>query len=116
MLEASHRGLWAVSLDMDPVLVLACLHEIVGGLASQPELGIRPACLLQPERHLRRDCRAAVENPGQGVPGNAQHPRRFGHTQTERFQAVLADAASGMRSPAGTGSSIRSSDPVQGPG
>ena len=41
--DASLRGLRPVSLDLDPVLVLAYLHEIVGSLASQPELAFRPA-------------------------------------------------------------------------
>ena len=67
---AGSLGLRPVPLDMDPVLVLARQLQIVVSLASQPELGVRPACLLQPERHLRRDCRVAVENPGQGVPGD----------------------------------------------
>lgn len=39
MLPISHRRLQPVSLDMDPVLVLARVHEIVGSLASQLELG-----------------------------------------------------------------------------
>ena len=41
--EASHQGLRPVSLYLDPVLVLVYLHEIVGSLASHPELGFRPA-------------------------------------------------------------------------
>ena len=32
--EASHCGLWPVPLDMDPVLVLAFLHEIAGSVRS----------------------------------------------------------------------------------
>ena len=41
--EALHYGLRPVSLYLDPVLVLAYLHEIVGSAASQPERGFRPA-------------------------------------------------------------------------
>ena len=38
-----------VSLDVDPIFVLARLREIPCGLPPQPELGIGPTCLLQPQ-------------------------------------------------------------------
>ena len=52
--ETSHRWL------RDPVLILARLYEIVGSLASQPELGIRPACL---QCSVRRGDEADVYAP-----------------------------------------------------
>ncbi len=44
----------------------------------------------------------AVENPREGMAGNAQHLRCLSHVQAEWFQAILADAAPWMR---GDGSS-----------
>ena len=60
----STRSLWLVSPDCDLVLSPPRLHEIIGGLASQPELGIGPACLFEADRHFGRDARVAIENPG----------------------------------------------------
>ena len=39
----------------------------------------------------------AVQDPREGVAGNSQHFGCFGHVQAERSQAVLPDAASGVR-------------------
>lgn len=73
------------------------LHEIMCVLASQPERGIEPGCLFWPERHFRRNCRVPVEHPREGVAGDTEHPRRFGHVQTDRIETGHANAAPGMR-------------------
>ena len=94
---SSGRRLRLVSLDDDPVFPLARLDEIPSGLPAQPELGIRPACLLETNGHLRGDGRMAVQNPQERVTGDTQNLRRSGHRSNERVQAVLVDVASGMR-------------------
>ena len=81
--DAPVRRLRLVSLDVDPVFVLARLDEIPTGLSAQPELGIGPARFLETNGHLRGDSRVAVQNPREGVTSDTQNLGRFGHVQTE---------------------------------
>jgi hypothetical protein len=39
----------------------------------------------------------SVQNPGEGVPGDSEHLRGFGNTQTERTQACVLNGMAGMR-------------------
>ena len=39
----------------------------------------------------------AIQNAREGVTGDIEYPGRLGHVQAERDQAVLPDAAAGMR-------------------
>lgn len=39
-------------LDFNTIFVSARLDEIVGGLATQPELGIGPTCRFETDRHF----------------------------------------------------------------
>lgn len=72
----SYSGMRPVSLDMDPVLVLARLHEVVGGLAPQSELGIGPAGLFQPKGQFRRNCRVSFEHAN-AYGGQRRAPAAF---------------------------------------
>lgn len=86
-----------VGRHVDPVLVLARLGQIEGCLLAEPEPCVRPAGFFQANGHFRRNGCMAVQDPREGVAGNSQHFGCFGHVQAERSQAVLPDAASGMR-------------------
>ena len=71
--------------------VETCLGEIVCGLRTQPVVGARPARLFEPDRHIGGNAGAAVQNPGESMPGNAKHPRGFGDAETQRVKAGVLD-------------------------
>ena len=95
--ESLGRGLGLVALDPYPVFSLARLGQVVRGLPAQPEIRVGPPCLLKPNGHIGRDRRVAVQNSRKSVAGNAENPRRLRDAQAKGLQAVLPDAAAGVR-------------------
>lgn len=86
-----------IGLNLDSMFGLAGLRQIVGGLPTQPELGVGPSRLLQSNGHCRRNGGSAVQYTGERVAGHTQDFRRLGDAQTEWTEAVLFDAEAGMR-------------------
>ena len=72
------RRLHRVALNLGLVLLPARLGQVVDGLPVQPELSVAPSRLLQPNGHLRRDGRMAVQYPPKLGMGNTQHLCCFG--------------------------------------
>ena len=71
-----------------PVL-LAVGRRTPAALDSEPR--------LEPQSHVGRDRRLAVQYPRERHPRDAELPRRLGHRQPERGQDVLAQRLAGMR-------------------
>ena len=91
------RRLHLVALNLDLIFVPTRLGQVVDGLPVQPEFSVAPSRLLQPNGHLRREDRMAVQYPPKPALGNTQHLGRFGDVQTEQVHTVLLDAATGVR-------------------
>lgn len=56
--------MWLITPYCDLVFVSTRLHEIVGRLAAEPKVGVRPARLFEAYRHFGRNSGVAIQNPG----------------------------------------------------
>src|SRR5467141_812061 len=76
-------------LDVDVGFVLAGLREVVGHLQPQPGLRAAAECLIEADRHVRRNAALAVDQIVEGLTRHAQCLRGLGDRQAERFDAVV---------------------------
>src|SRR4051812_50223665 len=77
--------------------MLTRLGKIVSGLHPQPVVRIRPAGLLQPDRHFRRDPGLTVNDTRQRMAGHAQDSSSIGHTQAQLIKASVLDGPARVR-------------------
>ena len=79
------------SLDLDLVGVPHRLGEIVGRLKAQPRVGAAAECLVETDRHLRRNAGMAIDEVGKLPAADAEPLRRL-RAGPARFVLHIAPA------------------------
>jgi hypothetical protein len=83
-------------LDVDVGFVLAGLREVVGHLQPQPHFRAAAECLVETDRHFRRNAAFAVDQIVEGLPRHAQCLCGLGDRQAERLYAIVPSILSAL--------------------